>query len=244
MHDYWQTLDGCVPIGDAVNATVACVTPFMCHADEDVALARGLEGANFFGYSLAHYYVFGRHAPGGTDLWAEYEQRRAEHGYDPAAVEAARAHGDRLGAKVVQGGAFGLRGAIGTPGQVRDYLRRYEEAGVDQVIFCAQAGRNRHEDVMESLELFGREILPEFAERDAAAQARKAERLAPLEAEALARKPASDHPPLPTADYTFPAIPRAMADRAGSDDFQRWLDAFAEQSATGEAPSEIEGLIT
>ena len=25
---------------------------------------RGLEGANFFGYSLAHYYVFGRHQPG------------------------------------------------------------------------------------------------------------------------------------------------------------------------------------
>jgi alkanesulfonate monooxygenase SsuD/methylene tetrahydromethanopterin reductase-like flavin-dependent oxidoreductase (luciferase family) len=241
--DYWATLEGCVPIGDAVNANVACVTPFMCHADEDVALARGLEGANFFGYSLAHYYVFGRHAPGSTDVWGEYEQRRAEQGYDPAAVQAAREHGDRLGAKVVQGGAFGLRGAIGTPEQVRDYLRRYEDAGVDQVIFCAQVGRNRHEDVMESLELFGSEVLPEFAARDEMAQARKAERVAPLEAAALARKPASDHPPLPSEDYAFPAIPRGMADRAGSDDFQKWLDAFAEQSATGEAPSEIEGLI-
>jgi hypothetical protein len=96
---------------------------------------------------------------------------------------------------------------------------------------------------MESLELFGTRILPEFAERDAAAQQRKSERLAPIVEAALARKPGSDHPPLPAGDYTFPAIPRGMADRAGSDEFQQWLDAFAEQSATGEAPEAIEGLI-
>jgi len=241
--DYWATLEGCVPVGDSVNANVACVTPFMCHPDEDVAIARGLEGANFFGYSLAHYYVFGRHAPGHTDVWAEYEARRAEQGYDPAAVEAARTHGDRLGAKVMQGGAFGLRGAVGTPEQIRAYLRRYEDAGVDQVIFCAQVGRNRHEDIMEGLELFGAEVLPEFVERDEAAQQAKARRLEPIVEAALARKPASDHPPLPSADYSFPAIPRGMADRAGSDDFQRWLDDFAEQSASGEAPAAIEDLL-
>ncbi len=254
--EYWAALDECIPIGDTVNANVACVTPFMCHEDEDVALARGLEGANFFGYSLAHYYVFGRHAPGMTDVWAEYETRRAEQGYDPAAVEAARQHGDRLGAKVVDAtastnggasgatGAFGLRGAIGTPDQVRDYLRRYEEAGVDQVIFCAQVGRTRHEDVMESLELFGREVLPEFVDRDEAARARKAQRLEPIAVAAIERKPATDHPSLPAGDVSFPAIPRGMADRTGSADFQRWLDAFAEQSATGEAPSGIDGLIS
>ena len=28
------------------------------------AIAMGLEGGNFFGYSLAHYYVFGDHVPG------------------------------------------------------------------------------------------------------------------------------------------------------------------------------------
>ena len=34
------------------------------------------------------------------------------------------------------------------------------------MIFCFQAGKNRHEHIMEALELFGREVLPEFAERD------------------------------------------------------------------------------
>ena len=64
VDDYYSTLENeGVPIGDAVNANVACVTTFMCDRDEETALARGIEGANFFGYSLAHYYVFGRHAP-------------------------------------------------------------------------------------------------------------------------------------------------------------------------------------
>jgi alkanesulfonate monooxygenase SsuD/methylene tetrahydromethanopterin reductase-like flavin-dependent oxidoreductase (luciferase family) len=242
VDDYYETLatEG-VPIGDAVNAQMACVTTFMCHEDEDTAIARGLEGANFFGYSLAHYYVFGRHQPGRTDVWAEYCERRSEQGYDPEAVAAAGANDDRLGAKVVQGGLGGLRGAVGTPAQVRDYLLRYEDCGVDQVIFTSQSGKNRHEDIMESLELFGREVLPEFKERDEKAQRDKAARLEPVLETVMARKPASDHPPLPTPDYAFPAIPRAIADRSGSDDFHAWLDKFAEQSAAGD--SELQNLI-
>ena len=177
-------------------------------------MRRGLEGANFFGYSLAHYYVFGEHRPGVTDVWAEYQAQRAALGYSPEAVEAARSEGERLGAQVVQQeGFFGLRGAIGTPDQIREYLRRYEEAGVDQVILCSQSGHNRHEHIMESLELFGREVLPEFLERDAQLQREKATRLAPVIDAVMARKPASDHPPEP-ADYMFPAIPQSEVQRA------------------------------
>ena len=235
IDEYYGILaERAVPIGDAVNGNVACVTTFMCDPDEDVALARGIEGANFFGYSLAHYYVFGRHRPAVTDVWSEYQARRAQHGYDPKAVEAAAEHADRLGAKAVEEGVAGIRGAVGTPDQIRDYLRRYEECGVDQVIFCAQAGKNRHEDIMASLELFGREVLPEFRDRDERASVEKARRMEPIAEAALARKPASDHPPLPTDDYAFPAIPRAIADRSGSDDFHKFLDDVAEGSAVGD----------
>ena len=234
--DYYDTLarEG-VAVGDTVNANVACVTTFMCHADEQEAIARGSEGTNFFGYSLAHYYVFGRHQPGVTDVWAEFEAMRARPASTPTRSAAAAANQDRLGARVVEeGGGGGLRGAVGTPDQVRDYLRRYEGYGVDQVILTSQAGRNRHEHVMESLELFGREVLPEFLERDEAASAEKAARLAPVVEAVLARKPAEDHPPLPTPDYAFPAIPRSIADREGADEFHTWLDEYAQKAALGE----------
>jgi alkanesulfonate monooxygenase SsuD/methylene tetrahydromethanopterin reductase-like flavin-dependent oxidoreductase (luciferase family) len=234
VDDYYSTLarEG-VPMGDAVNANMACVTTFMCHENEDVALERGLEGANFFGYSLAHYYVFGRHAPAKTDVWREYQDRRAEHGFSPEAVQAAGSNNDRLGAKIVQDESAGLRGAVGTPDQVRDYLRRHEECGVDQVIFTSQAGKNQHEHIMESLELFGRDVLPEFKDRDEKHQRDKEKRLARVIDEVMARKPAEDHPPLPSPDYTFPAIPRALADRFGSDEFHKMLDDFADQAVEG-----------
>ena len=78
-----------MPVGFAVNPQVACVSPMMLHHDEDEAIRRGAEGANFFGYSLGHFYVFGEHQPGKTDVWAEYVERRAAQGYDPEAIAAA-----------------------------------------------------------------------------------------------------------------------------------------------------------
>jgi len=234
VDDYYTTLaaEG-VPIGDAVNANLACVTSFFCHADENEAVRRGAEGVNFIGYSLGHYYVFGRHKPGEGDLWADYRARRAERGYDPASVALATGSPERLGAKVVQGGTTGLRGAMGTPAQVREYLRRYEAAGVDQVILSCAAGRNRHEDVMETLELFAREVMPEFVERDARHERERAARLEPIIEAVLGRKPEHDHPPM-DPEYAIPAYPRLDADRQASEKFHRWLDDYAARIAAGE----------
>ena len=60
-----------------------------------------------------------------------------------------RATNQPLDIKVLQGQVGSLRGAVGTPEQIADLCARYEEAGVDQVIFVAQAGRNQHEHICE-----------------------------------------------------------------------------------------------
>jgi alkanesulfonate monooxygenase SsuD/methylene tetrahydromethanopterin reductase-like flavin-dependent oxidoreductase (luciferase family) len=84
VEDYERVLaERCVPVGLAVNAQVACVTTMMMHRDEETAIRRGIEGANFFGYSLGHFYVFGEHRPGRTNVWQEYLVKRAEVGFDP-----------------------------------------------------------------------------------------------------------------------------------------------------------------
>ena len=164
VNDYYETIDSedCVPAGFAVNPNIACVLPFMCHEDEQTAIDRGLDGCHFFGYSLAHYYVFGQHRPGVTDIWQDFLKNRDSFGFSrPVAART----GEPLGAQLMEQGLGSLRGAIGTPDQVRELVRRYEEAGVDQLIFVSQAGRNRHEDICESMELFAREVMPEFHER-------------------------------------------------------------------------------
>jgi hypothetical protein len=89
-----------------------------------------------------------------------------------------------------------LRGAIGTPDQIRELLLGYQEAGIDQVIFVSQSGHNRHEDICESMELFAREVMPEFQDDDEAREKAKLERLAPAIEAAMARKePARVAPP-------------------------------------------------
>ncbi len=229
VHDYHQRLaDKGVPIGRAVNAQVACVTTMMCAPDETDAIAMGLEGGNFFGYSLAHHYIFGEHVPGETNVWEEFLARRDQMGYSPEAALAIEA--ETLGAKVVAGESEGIRGAIGTPEQIRQFLRRYEEAGVDQVIFIMQAGKNRHEDIMSSLELFGREVLPEFKERDEAASAAKARDLEPVIEQVMARK-VEDAPLLPEG-YSMKAYPKQMMEAAGAD--EGFLQEVAGKTAVGD----------
>ena len=82
-------------------------------------------------------------------------------------------------------------------------------------------------------ELFAREVLPEFVERDERRQREKAERLAPVIDAVMARKPATDHPPL-DPDYEIPAYPRQDADRQEGGKFHRWLDDYTAKIAAGE----------
>ena len=201
VDDYYATLasEACVPGGFAVNPNVAVVLPMMCHADEETAIERGLDGGHFFGYSLGHYYLFGTHKPGKTDVWQEFQERRSLLGFDR---NVAAQTGQVLGAQLFEQGLGSLRGAIGTPQQVRELLKGYEAAGVDQVIFVSQAGKNRHEDICESLELFAAEVMPEFHENEAVREKAKLERLAPAIESALSRR----SPARPAPDYTIGAV--------------------------------------
>jgi alkanesulfonate monooxygenase SsuD/methylene tetrahydromethanopterin reductase-like flavin-dependent oxidoreductase (luciferase family)/putative sterol carrier protein len=196
----------CVPAGFAVNANVAVVVPMMCAPDEAEAIERGIDGAHFFGYSLAHYYVFGEHHPARTNIWEEFQRRRDEVGFARHIVTPDQAP---LGMKIMQQGLGSLRGAIGTPEQIADLARRYQAAGVDQIIFVSQAGHNRHEHICEAIELVAKEVLPEFAEGREEREREKAQRLAPAIEAALARRdPAREADPayaIPPMDSGPPA---------------------------------------
>ena len=202
VNDYYSTIasEACVPGGFVVNPNLACVLPMMVHRDEDTAIERGLDGGHFFGYSLGHYYVYGDHTPGRTSVWEQFEKNRSLFGFDRIA---AAQTGGTIAAQMSQGGLAGLRGAIGTPAQVRDLIRGYQDAGVDQLIFVSQAGRNRHEDICESLELFATEVMPEFHDGEEEREKRKLERLAPAMEAALARRPPPQEAP---EGYHFPAM--------------------------------------
>ncbi len=207
--------DECVPAGFAVNPNFAVVLPMMLHKDEAKAIERGIDGAHFFGFSLAHYYVFGDHRPGTTNIWEEFQAKRAEYGF---AREIVNADEGPLGVKILQQGLGSLRGAIGTPDQVVELVERYRQAGVDQVIFVQQAGPNKHEHICESLELFGKKVLPKFTDGRESGEAAKRERLADACERALARRA-----PVRPADPGYVITPRG----------EPWTERAAAPAANG-----------
>ncbi len=162
----------CVPLGHFVNANIAVVSNFSLHQDRSEAIRRGHEGFEFFSYAMnalvAHDTV-----PGRTNMWGEYLEKR----------------GDRTEKIVAEAREQGFRkSGIGTPDDMKKHLRAFQEVGIDQVIFLQQAGRNKHAHICESLELFAKEVMPEFKADASARLAKKQAELAPYLDAALRRK--------------------------------------------------------
>ena len=150
------------------NCNIAMVSYFMC-AETDEEARRRADGVTFFQFSLAYYSgADGRNigtgrgverARAGTvNLWDEYQKWKKAN---PEKAEAA------------------LRGGlIGSPETIRNKLRKFETSKVDSIILLNQAGRNAHAHICESLELFAKEVMPEFHGREPEHQAWKRKVLA------------------------------------------------------------------
>ena len=183
--------ENCIPLGHDVNAQIAMVSSFSVHRDRAEAIRRGHEGFEFFGYALnalvAHDTV-----PGRTNLWGEYLKLRGERTEEIVALTA---------------GAGDYASGIGTPEDMRKHLRGFQDAGIDQVIFLQQAGRNTHQHICQSLELFAAEVMPDFKAVAAERELRKAAELKPHVEAALRRKAWMK----PLADDEIPVVKASVA---------------------------------
>lgn len=174
--------DQCVPLGHRVNANIAMVSAFSIHPDKAEAVRRGQEGFEFFGYSI-NALVAQDTRPGRSRLWDEFQERRKA-------------------GRLELGRDLNAAPGIGTPEEFRQHIREFEKVGVDQIILLQQAGRNSNAHICESLERFAKEVLPEFAAKREANEARKQAELAPYIAAALKRKKYLK----PLADHEIPVV--------------------------------------
>lgn len=199
VDDYYRIFkEECVPIGHACNPNVAMVTGFSLHHDSAVAKARGMDGFRFFSYALGHHYIFGEHKPGRTNIWEAFEKARSS--------------------LPEEGGNRG----IGSPDEMRRHLRGFAEAGVDQVTFIQQGGRNKHEHICEALELFASDVMPEFKEHEDERQKKKAEELAPYIEKAMQRKQRMKE----LTDEEIPnvvALGRQITDQGAAEDLHKTI---------------------
>ena len=175
VRDYYRTIENeCEPLGYAVNPNIAIAAPFLCDRDLARVEAVAAEHYGFFVYGLGHYSFFGEHRPGKTDLWNRYKT-------DPRADP---------------GSEFTAKSCIGTPAMLRERLRAFEDAGIDQVVAVRQVGKLSLDQQCSSLRLFAEEVLPEFKERELASARQQAERRARITEKAMARKPKSERRPV------------------------------------------------
>ncbi len=126
------------------NPNIALVSFFMCAKTDEEARARA-DGETFFQFSLRFYGASSgrqRPPPGTVNMWDEYNKWKAAN--------------PEVHASALRGGL------IGSPDTIRKKLKKFQASNIDQVVLLNQAGKNTHEHICESLELFGKEVMPEF----------------------------------------------------------------------------------
>jgi alkanesulfonate monooxygenase SsuD/methylene tetrahydromethanopterin reductase-like flavin-dependent oxidoreductase (luciferase family) len=177
VKDYYEVFEKeCVPVGHAVNSQFAVTCPFLCDNDQQRMQQLGAESYGFFIYGLGHYSFFGEHEPGRTDIWDEFKNRPREFAPPEGRIQ----------------------DCVGTPEMIRRRLREFEQVGIDQVICLSQAGRIPHDLLCSSIELFTKEVLPEFKDRDQHTTRQQAERRARLSEISMARKLRTEIVPVKT----------------------------------------------
>ncbi len=133
------------------NPNIAVVAGFMC-AETDEEAWQKADGWTFFQFTLRLYSTEGPFEPGTINFWERYQEWKQT------------AEGQiRTGSEL-----------IGSPDTIRERLKELEDSNVDQVILLNQAGKNTHEDICNSLELFAKEVMPEFQARQPQQDAWKA----------------------------------------------------------------------
>jgi alkanesulfonate monooxygenase SsuD/methylene tetrahydromethanopterin reductase-like flavin-dependent oxidoreductase (luciferase family) len=165
IEHYWELVrEECMPIGEAINPAVTALGSLMCCPTNDEAIAKGVSGAQMFGFLLGrgqrnygrdHFHrQFASLSEG--ERMTQYARRQGLQVVD----EEPEDESIRALYRASRRGGF-----IGSPEFIRETIRKYEAAHIDLLLFIAQCGNRRHEDIMASLELFAKDVMPEFQQR-------------------------------------------------------------------------------
>ncbi|MGV0739712.1 LLM class flavin-dependent oxidoreductase [Mycobacterium syngnathidarum] len=187
MKAYMDAFAEAVPLTPTVNVKFAVpVGDMMCASTTELARKRLGHSEGFLGSGIAHYYSpDSMHMPAKTRVWPKHVAAREAMAKSNVTQSASLA---------------------GDPKFLREAMLQWESLGIDEAWFILPPVE--HEYIMESLDMFGRQVLPEFIERDEKLTAQREKELAPLVDAALRR-----YKPMEIEydeDYQFGGIPKAF----------------------------------
>ena len=153
---YREAIGRCTqPIGAYVHDEAATFTMCVCAPDRDEAWATARE--SFEWYPKAGARLIASVAEYAADL----KQDLGNYGY--AGDLKATDEGGLLDLLTLEYLAESGACVLGTPDDCTEMCRRYEEAGVDLLLCLVNPYKIEHEQVMQTIELMGREVIPRFA---------------------------------------------------------------------------------
>ncbi len=142
-----------MPVGDFANVNVGAAAVMFCDYDQKKARLAGVPAAAFFAVKALQLFApwYGRDVPG-------YEF------YTDMVKEGKVTFGNVEGGRPMDVDTLVKTGVllIGTPDDLIESIEQYEKIGVTQMIFAVQAGALAHRDILRSLEIFGKEVIPHF----------------------------------------------------------------------------------
>jgi alkanesulfonate monooxygenase SsuD/methylene tetrahydromethanopterin reductase-like flavin-dependent oxidoreductase (luciferase family) len=143
---YRKAIRNCVPVSDMINEQIATVNWMHCRDDSEQAVKSGNRLVSAFSSAAAQTIEIKQAYPASNYLEiGQLGKLRA----DPLAPWDSKAVPDGL--------------CIGDPEEITRSLRRWEALGVDSAIFLVQYMECiSQEEVLNSLRLFGKEVIPRF----------------------------------------------------------------------------------
>ena len=142
---YREAVKTANPVGQFVNDQVAALC--LVHVGEDDEEARrvaGPEGEWFVNKA--------------EELYQPWQGRQVPSSYQFAVSAVQEERVNKTATDHLESGAF----AMGDPDTVIKVLKKYEEAGVDQILCFMQMGNLAHSRIMDSIKLFARHVIPYF----------------------------------------------------------------------------------
>jgi len=138
------------PVADTVNNRAACYTLVHCVDDEDqLDTNRAWESVWWWYKNIAEF----------TLEWELAHMPQEQQ--DKLFPLLKRFENDELDPRVFNDADMIM---VGTPETVLDKMRKYADLGVDQLLCYVQFGTIPHEAVMRTLELLGKEVIPQISD--------------------------------------------------------------------------------
>jgi len=146
VQSYRDAIARAQPVGSFINDQFAAFTILFCGTDDADAAARGGTGTTWYANLVELVYAsLGTLSADQSYAW--YRERIAKEAYRERSLQ------ELIDRRSV---------VVGGPRRCIETTAWYEAQGVDMMLFLVQAGTIRHEDVIDSLGRFGREVIPHF----------------------------------------------------------------------------------